>query len=29
MDIRIHSCLFVKFVLYKAWFLGEGTTLLL
>ena len=25
MDIRIFSCLFVKFVLYTAGFLGEGT----
>jgi len=24
MDIRIFSCLFVKFVLYSAGFLGEG-----
>ena len=29
MDIRIFSCLFVKFVLYTAGFLGEGTLLFL
>ena len=29
MDIRIFSCLFVKFVLYTAGFLGEGTLLIL
>ena len=28
MDIRIISCLFVKFVLYTAGFLGEGTLLI-
>jgi hypothetical protein len=27
-DIRIISCLFVKFVLYTAGFLGEGTLLI-
>ena len=28
MDIRIFSCLFVKFVLYMGRFLGEGTCFL-